>query len=427
MMPMLAQAVISAPEQIELGLEQALQIALKNNSDLRTQAISLEAARRAKDSSWNKFLPSASLNAGISNAHSFDDLSTNEWSWSASGGISLGLSLTLPTQIKQTVLSYEIALASFKKAEKDISTRVASAFYALLAEYESIGILEDSLTLAKLTFEQVQARYNRGLASELELLRAQYTYLEAEPSYVQAVDTYKANCAQFRILLGLEDDVIPVGVLEAQKISVPSDYILHENFLEQRYDIMQRKQAIEQARLAKTLQAYNTVLPSLSLSENIRVNTDRLDPWGGKPTLSGSFSISASIPLDGLIPGSTKNLNYKSSQDSIELAEIALYAARVKAEQDITSKALAVQKAWRSIDALDVNYSIANRSYTLTKDAYDRGLMSQAELETSRQQMVQANQNKTKAVVTYIGSVYNLADALNISVEQLYALYGEKS
>ncbi len=410
-----------------ITLDEAITLALENNADLKTQAVSLESARRTNASSWNKFLPSVSLTGSLTNSHSFGAGGTDSWNWNAAAGLSIGFTAGIPAQLKQSTLEYEAALTSYAKLEKEITSKVSSSFYSLLAEYENIAILKDSLELSKQQYEQIKKNYESGLASELETLKAQYTYLAAGPTLETAVTTYKANLAEFQTLIGSESAVTPEGELTLRRLVLPEAEELTAAYAENRFDVIQKRQALEQAQTAKTVQTLNTNAPSISLSENLRLTPDTQYAFSGTPSAAGSFSVSVSIPLDGFIPGSSKNLTIKSAQDSVTTAQIALDTARVKAAQDIETKAAALNKVWSTIDVTQLNYRIAARSYELSKEGYEAGLISQTDLESSRQQMVSARQNLSQTAASYITASYDLADALNISIEELYRLFGAET
>jgi len=404
-----------------ITLDESIEIALKNNTDLKKQYIELQKAEREKKSSWNQFLSNISVSGGISNSHPFGNGEAS-WNWNGSAGISLGFSFGIPSKIKQLALNYDIALINYKQKEQALIINVATAFYNLLAAYDNIAILQDNLVISQDQYLQVQRNYNSGLASELELLNAQYSYLSAGPALEEAKISYTGNISDFCILIGSDETVIPEGDIVLKQLKLPSVDELINLYLDSRLDIKKEKQNLELLKLTSSITKLNALAPSFSVSENVRISPTA--GLGSELASNGSFSVSVSVPLDGFIPGSSKNLTIKNANDNLDFANESIAKVQKIAMQDIEKKAAAVNQNWRSLDIANMNYKISERSFELSQEGYRAGLVSQTNLELSKQQMVSAWQGRTQKEVAYLLSCYALADALNITVEQLYQLYG---
>lgn len=409
---------------LAITLQEAKNIALENNTTLKTQKIKLDAASRSKNAAWNTVLPSLSVNGGLSNSHLTESGDTS-WSWSASAGLSIGLTASIPSKIKQINLAYETELTNYIESKQSLETQVASSFYNLIAEAENIKILEDSLNLSKEQYEQAKNNYNNGLISELSMLQAQYAYLSAGPALEKAKNTYQNSLATFQILLGSDEILIPEGDIQLTKLSLPPTQELIDTYLDTRIDIQKKKLSLENANVSKNIKSVETYAPSINLSENISFSPNNQPNAQSEIGVSGRFSVSVSIPVNGLIPGSSSNLSLKKEEDSVLTAQIELENARNQGANDIETKVSSINQLWNSIEVSNLNLSIAERSYQLSQDGYNAGLISQTDLETSRQQMVSAKQNVSKDETAYIIAVYNLATALNLTIEQIYQLYGQ--
>ena len=68
----------------EITIEKAVELAKENNPDLKKQKLTLEDAKRKSQNKWNKFLPSMSASANLSNGHDF--AGSSNWDWRASAG-----------------------------------------------------------------------------------------------------------------------------------------------------------------------------------------------------------------------------------------------------------------------------------------------------------------------------------------------------
>ena len=160
----------------------------------------------------------------------------------------------------------------------------------------------------------------------------------------------------------------------------------------------------------------------MGLSESLRFSPPGERDDG--PSVTGSFSVSVSIPVDGFVPGSSKSLALKQAADAVTIAQLNLDTTLAQARQDIETKVAEAAQLWHAIDIARLNESIAERSYQLSQEGYRAGLVSQTDLETSRQQMVSAQLAASTSQSQYLVGVGNLANALGLELEQLYQLFG---
>lgn len=406
-----------------ISLEEAQQLALEGNATLRSERLSLEASRREAQSRWNAFLPGISLGGSISNNHGITAPTSSSWSWSASGGLSLSLTAGIPVQMQLAALRYEIAEANYQNQVRTILSSVARSFYNLLTSTKNLSVLEDNVALTRRQYEQARLNYNRGLTSELDMLRAQYAALSAEPQLEQARSQYESDLAAFCLLIGSQEKFIPAGEFQLRELGLPDSQALAEGYLENRLDVIQKRRELREAELARTSQALSARAPSISLSESVRMG-----PAGGgmdgDPSVSGSFSVGVSIPVDGFIPGSAKSLAVKKAGDTVAAAQISLETTVAQARQDIVAQAKEVELLWHAVEIAKLNETIAERAYQLSQEGYRAGLVSQTDMEDSRQQMVSAQLAGSTSQSQYLVGVESLANALGLTMDQVYELFG---
>ena len=164
--------------------------------------------------------------------------------------------------------------------------------------------------------------------------------------------------------------------------------------------------------------------PTLSLSESIKLSPDTNKAFSSVPGAGGSFSISLNIPIDGFIPGSQDSLSIAAADNAVTSAQIALEIGEKKAAQNISDCVDETKRLYETLKISRLNHQITERAYSLAQDGYNNGLVSQTDLETSRQDMTSAWQAVVQAEINYFSAVYNLADALQLSITDVYSLWG---
>lgn len=401
-----------------LTLDDALTLGLENNLDLLTARRNLESLARTEQGKWNSFIPNLSLNGSYSNTHNQD---SNSWKWSGSTGISLSFNFGIPFQMNLKTLEYQAGVLEYQKLEANTLNTIAGKFYTLIAEKNNIDILVQAGKLAEEQYQQDLANYNRGLVSELTLLQSRYAYLSSQPEIDSAKSTYETDLNNFKMLIGISEDIELTGSLEVQKISLPEGNILADKYTEQNYDVQQQAVAVEIAVLTKKQSTASELAPTLNLSENLSFS----EGTNGKAVdMNGSFTASISIPLTGFIPYSSTNLNLKNLEDQIENAQQNLTVTITETRNALSLLPDKINRLWNAVELAQLNYSISDRAYQLSLEGYNSGLVSQTDLGEARQQMTTAQQAVYETQNEYLSALYDATLTMNISIEELITTYG---
>lgn len=419
------------PEKRVLTLDEAIKLALENNPDLKKNRLSLEDAKRRNINMWNKFLPSLSASGSLTDAHDFEG--SSNWSWGASASATLSFTFALPSSMQLLNLNYQQALISYKSLEAQTKANVSTSFYSLIAEQKNLEILRDSQKLAKQVYEQTERNYRSGLSSELDLLKAQYSYSSIEPQIQQAISTFLSNFDSFALILGLDSiqNIELEGELESPKINLPNPKEVVETYLERRSDVILADIAVKQAQVSKISTISSSMLPSLNFSERVNFSEDAVAKANGATSAgdllstNGSFSVSVTLPLSGLIPGSSDFLNVQTQTDSIRSAQISAEETRKSAKNDILTKYSNISRLWNALEVAKMNENISQRSYELSQEGYNAGLVSQTDLESARQQYVSSQQTVLQSQISYLSALYASSQAINLSMEEFYEKFGE--
>jgi outer membrane protein TolC len=420
-----------------LTLDKAIETAIANNGDLQREAVSYRQVKRAKDYGWNRFLTFPStIDLGVSNNHQLYSAAgaaprNTSANWPLSGELTLGASFRFstdaPNQLKRLDIEYQQAGEKYEQSVRDLSARVTSSFYALLAEKMNIAILSADTELKKAQYDQADANYNRGLSSELDTLNAQYAYLTAGLALDTAKSRYNENLAAFFLLIGLDagTDIEPEGTIEIPVLNLPPVEELTSRYLMSHSVVRNQMNALEQARMNAASNVAK-LGPSLAVSETLSFSVSSQTGFQfGDPALSGRFQLMVSIPLGDLLPFSSAGISRTNDRENVAAAESGLESALKSAAQDIQKKFNAVVQNSASIESSDLNYRIAARAYELTEQGYRSGLVSQTDLLSANQKVVGAEQSTVTAKIAYLTAVSNLALALNLDIADLYALYAE--
>ena len=406
-------------EKMELDLTSCIELAIENNPDFRISGISLETAERNNSRTWNNFLPQISAGVGLSgNAQFFTPPPSISLGTSGSVSMSLSLSPSIISEIKALRLAYESEQISYDTALQGLQSSVEQEFYYLLTSESNIEIAESNLELARKNYQQTLSNYNYGMTSELSVLQAQVAAANLEPAYKETVATYESAVQEFLLILGLNPDteLKLIGNLETQSVTFSPDRMI-ATYVSNRSDILAQKKQIEILQNNRKRSALASMAPSLRLSSGYSISG--WQEWRD----SLSLGLNLSIPIDGLIPGSSTSTSLAAMDDQIKAAEIRLEKTISRARTEITNLVATIDTSLSNMELSEMNITLAEKTYEMTEQSYARGSVDRLEVEDAQQAYLSAKQQYLSSQYRYLSSLINLRDALALeSLDELYAI-----
>ncbi len=376
---------LAAP--VSLSVDDAVSLALKNNSSVERQIITLNGLERARSHSWNSLSPSISLDAtygkiavdALSNPVTDADPLIN---LSATARISL--SGNLYTQMAYAKQNYELGKINFDQALKNIELSVRQSFYGLLLEKENISLQEKNLEIARRQFNNNTEKYNAGRLSQIDVLSAEVNYKGLIPAVENARITFANDTDSFKQLLGLD----PSSELE---LTGNLDELIFLDPVSPAADVksssveaLEKKVAAAKASLLE--RRFNAYGPSFSATYSYANN----DVQNSGDEYSSSITLAASIPLDGILPWSSRNDSVDSAKDSLKDLEIQLKDEIINFNIKKDSLVRSIKQSQDAVRYRQANVNLAQKTYEMTLEAYNRGTKDLLALQTSSNSMVSA-------------------------------------
>ncbi|MDR1219887.1 MAG: TolC family protein [Treponema sp.] len=420
----------------QISLEEATDLAVKNNLGLQSSSVSVDTKKRKQDTAWNVFIPSVDLRGTIGRQNIGTTVSGYlptgapysmevDPMWLIQGNLSLSLQLNVSAfeGMKNTRLDYEGGLISYAKAKTQLERDVRKAYYNILLLRENIKLKGEGYAAAERQEATARANYGAGLAPELSLLQAQVAKENLKPEIDELENNYKMLLANFAMYLGMPYDT----AFELEPLNVSVDFIdvdlknLVNQAANNKPDILEIKQQIRLLESTRKKTFYQIYTPTLSLSWN-------MDPtWHGdlfnNPTFesniwktqsSGMFSFTLAFRLNGLLPWGTERQGLRDIDNGIKSANIGLAQAVQGSEMEVYNIILSLQKAQASIEALQKTVDLAERSYRATEQAYGAGLQSLLDVQNARDQLNQARLGLLAQHYTYILGLIDLEYATGV-------------
>jgi multidrug efflux system outer membrane protein len=371
----------AAPELARLVDE-----AIAGSTDLAIAAERVRQAELAVRNAGATLFPSLSGGASTSDRFTESRGSTGTGGSTArSSGVSLSASyeIDLWGRLAAGVQGANAALAAnrydLQTVRLSVASGVANAYFQVLALRVRLAIAQENLAIAERVFKVVQARYDNGAASALDLSRQRTTVLSQrasiEPLQVQERQTLSA----LALLLGRAPQGFDVQGMALNALAVPAVGAgLPSDLLLRRPDLASAEAQLRAAD-ADVAAARAALLPSIQLSGSTGLASTALLSLAN-PAFSVGFTASIAQTLfDGgrlrnqvLLSESQRRVLVESYRQAIHVAlkEVEDSLARIARDRNQTLAQQAIRdEAQRSLRLAELRYREGVDDLLTTLDA----------------------------------------------------------
>lgn len=415
--------------KIALTVDDAVELALKNHIDIQTKAISLEQSRREYAHSWNNVLPSIKATGTGAENRTYEDSDKDTLSLQAGVTANLSVDLGLAGKIKKLKSAYEEGKAGYEDTVRATETAVRQSFYNLLYLKEKLASAKSTLESYQRQYDQTSARANRGMASELDLLTAQVNLETAKPDVDSAENTYLNTLVSFLNTIGMEitgeertlvelegslDYVDKAKKLDTKKIV--------ESCVENSSEVRALEDKIRTAQFNRSATAGSLYSPSLNASASAFPFSYQNERKSGTTTKVPNWSISLglSIPLDNYLPGSSAKDTVAALDDTIKTYQLQLENTKKTVKTSVIEKLKNIELSQKTLKARKMNVELAEKSYKMTEDAYNRGTKDLLTLQSSLDKLQTAQLQLRAEQYTLISNVLDLENTLSLPSGSLF-------
>jgi multidrug efflux system outer membrane protein len=380
-------------------LQKIIETALNNNRDLRLAALNVERARAYYGIQRAELLPAVNAVGSMSKALVPADLSTTgsamtSEQYSVNLGIIsweidfFGRIRSLKDQALEEYLATEDARRS---AQIMLVSAVAQAYLTLAADRENFKLVTSTLETQEATYKLIRKRYDVGLASELDLRRAQ-----------SQVDTARVNVARYTQLAAQDENALNLLVgspmsssllpAELGSISPPKEISsgLSSELLLRRPDILVAEHRLKAAN-ANIGAARAAFFPRISLTTAIGTASADLSGLFKSGQGTWSFAPQIMMPIFDARMWSAYDVTKVEKEMSVTQYEKVIQTsfrevADALAVRGTVEQQMAAQQSL--VDAVAETYRLSNARYTRGIDSYLSVLDAQRSLYGAQQGLI---------------------------------------
>ena len=407
---------------VKLNLDKSIEIALKNNHDLKIASFQKQIAEeQVSEAFGSSVLPQIKGTANYNRAlkRGVVIIETPVFSGSFPAGtentLSVGATLEQPlftgavffaTSIANTYA--EISEKSYYSSKAELIKNVTKAYYSFLLSKEFLELSQITLKSTEDNLKNTQAMFNAGIVPEYDLLRAKVEYQNALPEVESAKNSITLAGNSLKILLGLDlsEQVVTEDSIVYNKIDIKSEPELTSQFLKNNYTLTGLKLQIDLQDKAASYQ-FSKNFPELYFNANWNSQAQENDPrpfnrWRYKNSVYIGFNLK--IPL---FDGWQTTSRVEQAELDLQIAK-ETYAKTEKAlKNSLDEKVLKLKEKEFQVDAYKTAIEQASLGYEYAKKRYSNGIGTQLE-------NVDALVAVTRAKVNYLNAIY-----------QYYSLYAD--
>ena len=414
--------MLSAQEKSQntriITVDEAVILAADNNISLKRQKISLDTLERRNSTSWNGVIPSVSMSGGLEIP--LDPQPTKldpdpaAYSYSLSASISLRVTPSLYTSIKDAKLKYETGKTSYEDAVRQVELSVRKLFYSLLYTKESIALQKRNMETARLRYENNRDKYNRGQLSELDLLQSQYSYESLRPNIESAEISYQNNIASFKQIMGLSQNE-KIELSGSLADSIPPEAFSIDQTVEDLPSVKKIKDSIQQQKNSLLATKFSAYGPTFSASYSYgKAGNNKTEGFSQLSTTGNKISLGVSIPLDGYIPWTSGAQSIDNQKATLKDLELQLANEKTTAELNLQNSIKNILQKQSQMELLNRNVEIAQKAYDMTLTAYNHGSRDLLTLQNSADSLLKAKTDRESHIYNLICAVLDLENTLGI-------------
>jgi outer membrane protein TolC len=278
---------------------------------------------------------------------------------------------------------------------------VAAAYYGVIAQRQLLDVARQSLERTEGLLKSSEARLEVGLASKLDVFRAELQAAQARDAMVRAQSALATALERFRGLLALP----PGDPVEPEAVELPDTAdvfepveVLVRRALDARLELQESRDLVDDARRSASLAKQN-LLPQFDL--NVGVTQLGFGSSFGTAWRAGDRQVnvflSASIPLPQAGQRATRavaDLEVGSRQRGVRQRELDV-------EQEVRQALRELEQIQKSVELQKKAVEVADQQRRLAVLRYQRGLGSNFDVVDAESSLVTARSALVQLLTSY--------------------------
>jgi outer membrane protein TolC len=293
--------------------------------------------------------------------------------------------------LRNSVRSRVAQERSYELSRQRLAIEVTSAYYQIVRQRSLLGVSRQSLKRSTGLREASEARMQVGLASKLDVFRAELQASQTQESLVQSRAALDNALESFRLTLGLSpsEPVEPEAGALVDDVSLelePSE-VLTARAVASRLELAEARDQIHDSERSLALARQN-LLPQLDL--NLNWSRVGFGPSYADANQAGdsrwNFLVSSSYPLER----TSDKANRAIAELDLAARKRSLAQREQEVEADVRAAVRSLERLLKSIDLQRKSVEFSSQQLRLASLRYQRGLASNFDVIDAEGSLVSA-------------------------------------
>lgn len=426
-----------------MTISQAIEYAEENSSLIKIAYENVKVRELESKQAISNFLPSVSFSGAYTKLDSVPSMSFP----SPTGGFmtiqmavadnySAGIDMGQPIFMGgKLITGYQISRIQEDISKLEYEKNVSDIKMAVIQMYLTGLLLDDlySMNMAlyeanREHFQNAQARYELGSASKLELLSAEMSLKQIEPT-LEDINNQKRNIlSSLKIIMGMKRDEeltlegnienVLDSILIVNEVDIGNKESVTDIGMKDNRDLAVTKKSMDVVGKAYNLVKYN-FLPNIILFGNYQyANTvnrtpDSLVMFNDTLYFYDSFTWGLSVSFD-IFKGGSRVLDVLKSGHQYKQVKMA-YANQIEQTKiDIETLINNYEIACLNAESFTYTMSLADEAYEMAKEQYNQGIISNSDYIDAETNYISAKLGYTQNIYNQIINYYSLLNAIGI-------------
>jgi outer membrane protein TolC len=417
---------VEITEQQPLSLEQAIELAYRNNPELATARLAVERSQAALNEALASRSPTVDLNARVdvlTNPSQGQDLDEDA-NISTVAALTGNATATYDVltggerraRIEAAQLQVQQQQLALEQAQAALRSQTSLAYYDVQGARERIRISQDFLAESCRNLRDSILFFEAGVGTRLDVLRADVQVAQARQDLVLSRNSWKTAQRQLAARLNLPPDTTvattnvridgfwPLTLEESIVLAFQNRAELEENLLQR--DIADAQQQVALSSIRPRLQATGSVNAALALTDIASANLpgfDRNSSAGFGLRLGGRWRV---------FDGGAANARAQQSDQDRAIADFNFSQDRNQIRLEVEEAYFNLEANLANIDTARTALEQAREALRLAQRRFDAGVGDQLDVLTAQRELTEAQVRLLEAVLGYNRSLTALERAV---------------
>lgn len=405
-----------AYDTVDLGLEDAIQMAFETNRSLKQSIANVDAARWNLSTARRQQGPTLvwqgtanRIGGDTYKAQKYDDyLYGNE----LQSGYSLDTTGKLKHNRRSAGYGLNAADLTLENTKQAVKLQTTQAYYQLLEYRNLIEVNQEAVDTLQEHLNNVNAQYRVGTVAKSDVLASEVQLANSQQSLVNAQNNYDVAMATLNNIIGLPSDTL-LNVKDSLQYT-PYDLNLDDctvYALDNRpdgivadYEVEQAKESVEMAK-AGYRPDVSAALTKTIAGDN-EFDHDRAEQW------TAGFTASWNIFDNGVTQSSIE-----TAKAALRAKEEAAAASKEQIQLDVRQQYLSLLAAEKNIHTTSKAVEQAEEDYKIAQVRYSAGVDTNLAVMDAQEKLTSAHTNYYTALYNYNTSKAALDKAMGIPVD----------